>query len=165
MFSGHEWWQAVFPVASTLVLALLAGGETFSLLFTGAPPTLGLCAFLYWLWKNPKRLPLLAVFLLGLILDTLSGTLLGLQALLLVLLRLRRNFLPDILPARSFMNRWGRAGMIITVYHFILWLCSGALQDSIVYCVMQTVLTILVLPSVWRLLLATEQPYRTVFRR
>lgn len=98
--------RALVPPFVTLVIVLL------SQLPYGAPylpevtPALSLIAVYYWSIYRPELLPAYAVFLIGLVQDILSGTPLGITALVLLVVHAIVSAQRRVFLGKTFLVEW-----------------------------------------------------------
>ena len=79
----------------------------------------------YWAAYRPTLLPVLAVFILGLLLDIMGGTPIGLNAILLVLLHWAISDQRAFLSAQSFLMVWLVFCVVSTGVIIVQWAITG----------------------------------------
>ena len=73
------------PFAITMLLVVLTQVPTRIPMFAEVAPVLALMSIYHWTVYRPELLPLYAVFFIGLVQDSLSGTPLGVHVLVFML--------------------------------------------------------------------------------
>lgn len=116
------WIRHRVPVVATLVLMLLTVVPTHLPGFASVTPVLQLMGVYYWAIFRPDLLPAWSAFLIGLLYDILSGTPLGINALVLLLVQgvaagQRKFFL-----GKSFAVAWWAFGLLIAGAQGLSWL-------------------------------------------
>lgn len=151
-----EWWQrldarvrALTPIVLTLLLVFLSTLPWRLPNFATVAPAFSLMAIYYWGIYRPDRLPYVAGFLLGLLQDLLTGTPIGMTALVLLLVQgvvvSQRRFLLN----QPFVVVWAAFFLVAPGAALLNWGIGSLMRDAIVPAlplVVQTVLTILLYP-------------------
>jgi rod shape-determining protein MreD len=89
MAAPRHWWMSILSLAATLALASLPLPDSVAAL----RPDWVAVVLLYWSLMTPRQFSLLTAFWMGIALDTLTGALLGQNALaLLVIVYLAEKF-------------------------------------------------------------------------
>ena len=114
-FETLNWTLRLVLAQIVVVLVLALSLVSFSIPLTGeVRPHLLLAAVFYWAVYRPTLMPPWYVFVLGLLMDTLSGLPLGLNALILVavhwIVRMQRVYL----MGQSFLGLW--IGFAVTCF-------------------------------------------------
>jgi rod shape-determining protein MreD len=125
------WVRHWLPVGVTLFLLLLTVVPTRIPGFAGVAPLLALMSVFYWSIFRPDLLPYYAAFLIGLLYDVISGTPLGVNALMLLLVRgvtgsQRRFFL-----GKSFLVAWSAFAMVAGGGMLLSWLLVSMLHAAL----------------------------------
>ncbi|MDR3519088.1 MAG: rod shape-determining protein MreD [Azospirillaceae bacterium] len=118
----------LMPLASTLLLVLLTMVPVVLPGFTAIMPAWGLMAVYYWVVFRPDLLPTSAAFAIGLLQDLLSGTPLGMNALVFVVvhwivLTQRRFFV-----STSFVVLWSGFALVVLIAMSVSWLSYSVLS-------------------------------------
>lgn len=115
------------PIAMTLLLVVVALMHVPVPGYAELAPMLPMMAVYYWSLHRPELLPFWAVFLIGLVIDTLTGGTLGFNALMLLLLsafmRPQRRYLFE----RGFATHWVVFMVVVAVFEFLRWLVMAAI--------------------------------------
>ncbi|HUT48330.1 MAG TPA: rod shape-determining protein MreD [Alphaproteobacteria bacterium] len=118
------------PVAVTLVLVLVALMHLPIPGFAELAPMLPVMAIYYWSLHRPELLPFWTVFLIGLVIDTLTGGTLGFNALMLLLvsafMRPQRRYLAE----RGFAIHWVIFVIVVAAFEFLRWLLMAAIAQK-----------------------------------
>lgn len=80
------------------------------------------CTLFYWSLYRPLFVPLLFLFMLGIINDIFHGNLLGQSSFIFISLFTLTVYIRRNLTASSFPLVWGIFGLILTIIIFINWL-------------------------------------------
>lgn len=120
------------PVTVTLLLLLLTALPTHLPGFANIAPILPLMGVYYWAIYRPDLLPAWMAFLIGLLYDITSGTPLGVNALVLLLVQgvaaaQRRFFL-----GKSFLVAWWAFGLLAAGAMGMAWLLISLLGGQVV---------------------------------
>lgn len=119
--SGRQWLIPALSVVAALVLALVPLPDAIA----AFRPDWVAVVLLYWSLIEPRRYGLLTAFWLGVVLDTLSGSLLGQHSLALLLI----VFLSQRLYLRLRAFPASQVAMIViallALYEFVLFLIDG----------------------------------------
>ncbi len=119
--------RALIPTLSTLVLVIIAQLPLAVPYLDRVTPALALIAVYYWSIYRPDLLPAVVVFAIGLIQDLLSGTPVGLTALVLLLVHgivvsQRRVFL-----GMTFLVEWWGFLLVASGAAAFAWLAASLL--------------------------------------
>lgn len=119
------------PIAVTVFLVLVGMVPLRLPLYAPVAPALALMAVYYWSIHRPDLLRPSAVFLIGLLQDLLSGSPLGLNALVLlavhwVVLNQRRYFLTG-----TFALMWFGFGLVVLGAAFLQWAAHSSLNATL----------------------------------
>ena len=114
-------------MAALLIVNLVAVPYPLSVLLKA--PFLLICLF-YWSVYRPTLLPPLLVFFIGIVLDLLSGTPIGMNAVLLIVSRIALVNQRRFLMGQGFVMTWIGFGILNLGYHFLLWSLFVLLNGS-----------------------------------
>lgn len=112
----------LFPFAFTLLLIMGAIVPLRVPDLSPIIPSLGLISIFYWAIYRPGLMPGWAVFLLGLVQDLLSGSPVGIHALVYLLVAAAVGSQRRILAAGSFTFVWSLFLPAAAVAFFLIWL-------------------------------------------
>ena len=118
------------PVAVTLVLVLVALMHIPVPGFAELAPMLPVMAVYYWSLHRPELLPFWTVFLIGLVIDTLTGGTLGFNALMLLLVSAFMRPQQRYLAERGFATHWVIFMIVVTIFEFLRWLLMAAIAQK-----------------------------------
>lgn len=123
--------RSLAPFAVTVLLVLMGMVPLPIPAYAPVAPSFGLMAVYYWTIHRPDLLRPSAVFAIGLLQDLLSGTPLGLSALVLVsvhwtVLHQRRLFL-----ASTFVLMWFGFALVVLGSGFLQWLVHSAFHATL----------------------------------
>jgi rod shape-determining protein MreD len=127
MAARRHWWASIFSLAATLALASVPLPDAIAPL----QPDWVAVVLLYWSVMAPRQLSLFTAFWMGIALDTLTGALLGQNALaLLVIIYLAEKF---HLRLRVFpVSQLALTALILLgLYEFILFWIDGMAGRSV----------------------------------
>ena len=127
MAARRHWWASIFSLAATLALASVPLPDSIAPLH----PDWVAVVLLYWSVMAPRQLSLFTAFWMGIALDTLTGALLGQNALaLLVIIYLAEKF---HLRLRVFpVSQLALTVLILLgLYEFILFWIDGMAGRSV----------------------------------
>ncbi|MBF0391925.1 MAG: rod shape-determining protein MreD [Alphaproteobacteria bacterium] len=124
------WARHLVPFGLTLCLLLVNVTPTRIPGFAGVAPMLPMMAVFYWAIFRPDLLPAWVAFVIGLLFDVVSGTPLGVNALVLLLVQgvtsaQRRFFLGN-----TFVVAWWGFGMIAAGASTLAWMLVSLLIDG-----------------------------------
>ncbi|MDH3235761.1 MAG: rod shape-determining protein MreD [Alphaproteobacteria bacterium] len=119
------------PVAVTLVLVLVALMHLPVPGFAELAPMLPVMAIYYWSLHRPELLPFWTVFLIGLVIDALTGGTLGFNALMLLLVSAFMRPQQRYLAERGFAVHWVIFMIVVTIFEFLRWLLMAAIAQKI----------------------------------
>jgi len=145
---GVTW---ILPVFSALALVLLTQLQYRIAFLENSFPFLSLIAVYYWSIYKPRLMPVMAVFILGLLQDILSGGPLGLMSLLLLLTRLFVVQQGSRFLEKEFLFNWLVFIVVSVLFGLSLWAISSLyLRDlqNIWTVLSQGALTIAIYPIV-----------------
>lgn len=122
------WLRHFVPFSITLVLLLMTAVPTRFSGFAGITPMLPLMGVYYWAIYRPDLLPPWAAFALGLLYDIVSGTPLGVNAMVLLLVQgvtvtQRRFFL-----AKTFLVAWWSFALLAGAATGLSWLLVSVIS-------------------------------------
>jgi rod shape-determining protein MreD len=124
--------RKMVPLAVTVLLVLVALMHMPIPGFPELAPMLPMMAVFYWSLHRPELLPFWAVFLIGLVIDTLTGGTLGFNALMLLLVaafvRPQRRYLFD----KGFAAHWFVFMVVVTMFEFLRWVLMAAVAHTFV---------------------------------
>ena len=120
------------PVLFTLVLVLVNVVPLHIPGFSRIVPVLPLLAVYHWSVYRPELMPPLAVFFIGLIYDILSGSPLGVNALVFLTIYGVVIFRQRFFAGRSFVIVWMGFGIMAFVASVESWILVSILSESIV---------------------------------
>lgn len=141
------------PVALTLVLLLLSTVPLRVATFNVLMPSLPLIAIYYWLLYRPDLMPSGAVFAIGLLEDGLSGTPIGVTALVLTCVHAGVSVQRRFFAGKSFAIVWLGFAVVATLAYFLAWLLVCVFYGMRVNgtgVILQGAATIGCLPLMWR---------------
>ncbi len=98
--------RGLTPLALTLLLALLSVVPLRIPGFAPITPALTVIAVYYWSIYRPDLLPLIAIFLVGIVQDALGGTPLGLSSLVLLLVQAVVVAQRPFFHGKTFLVEW-----------------------------------------------------------
>lgn len=143
------------PVALTFALLLLSTLPLRVPAFNVLMPSLSMIAVFYWVLYRPDLMPAVAAFALGLLEDCLSGTPIGVSALVLTCVHAGVTAQRRFFAGKSFAIVWLGFAVVATLAFFLAWLLVCAFYGVRVNgsgVVLQAAVTIGCLPLVWRLM-------------
>ena len=115
------WARRLSPFALTLILVIVSVVPFYMPGFSYIVPFLALMAVYHWAIFSPRLLPAYAVFFIGILQDCLSGTVLGVNAIVFLLtysiVLSQRRFLAE----KSFFIIWFGFSLILLVVIFLTW--------------------------------------------
>jgi rod shape-determining protein MreD len=120
------------PVLFTLVLVLINVVPLHIPGFSRIVPVLPLMAVYHWAVYRPELMPPLAVFFIGVIYDILSGTPLGVNALVFLTIYGVVVFQQRFFAGRSFVIVWLGFGIMAFAASVEAWILVSILTESIV---------------------------------
>ncbi len=113
--------QGITPVVVVLVLILLSVVPFEIPDLARITPLLALTAIYYWSVYRPTLMPVVVVFILGLLQDLLSGGVIGLTALVFVVVRELSVSQRRILAGNPFFISWSGFGLITIGAELFRW--------------------------------------------
>ncbi|MDA8232622.1 MAG: rod shape-determining protein MreD [Magnetospirillum sp.] len=124
------WVRHFIPFGVTLILLFAAALPTHLPGIGGIAPMLPMMGVYYWAIYRPDLLPAWSAFLIGLLYDVLSGTPMGVYALVLLLVQgvaasRRRFFL-----AKTFMVAWWAFSLLAAGAVVLAWLLMAVLNGA-----------------------------------
>lgn len=139
----------VLPIATTIVAALLSIEPLYIDGYAALTPAFTLMATYHWTIYRPDLLPALALFVIGMIQDLLSGGLPGMTAVILLLARAillsHRQYFVD----RHFPFIWGGFTLLTGGATLFLWVLHSLFAEEVLELrgpVFHAVLTIAIFP-------------------
>ncbi|MEM8984224.1 MAG: rod shape-determining protein MreD [Pseudomonadota bacterium] len=117
--------SAIWRIAGSLIVALALTVVPLPDFLRAARPDWVALVVIYWSVFAPQRLPFWAIALVGLALDALYGTLLGLHALALVVMAFPALRLHLQLRVFSWAQLAAAAVLLVIVYEFVLFWSNG----------------------------------------
>ena len=87
-------------------------------------------AVYYWSVHRPELLPFGTVFLIGLVIDTLTGGTLGFNALMLLLVSAFMRPQQRHLAERGFAVHWVIFMIVVTLFEFLRWILMAAIAQK-----------------------------------
>jgi rod shape-determining protein MreD len=127
MAARRPWWSSAVGLALTLVLAVVPMPDSIAAL----RPDWVAVVLLYWSLTAPRHFSLLTAFWMGLALDTLSGALLGQNALALLLI----VYLAEKFHLRLRVFPVSQLGitvfLLLVLYEFVLFWIDGMAGRSV----------------------------------
>jgi rod shape-determining protein MreD len=150
-------------VASCFVLVLLSLAPAPPLVkgIIQALPIMLLC---FWVLQRPESFGVVWSFLLGLLIDVLTGQTLGIHAISFlvadIILRSQRNFLRH----HSFLLGWLAASVVMAVASLVPWLVAGLVAGSfyeVVPVLLRVAFGILFFPVAVGILQRMQAPYQS----
>ncbi len=143
-------WRRALPA----LLVLAAAGLLAAPMVTPAPlvPLLPLLGVIVWSLYQPRLLPPLAAFAIGVVTDLAMALPLGINATLMPALVLLLRWGGPRLGERGFLIDWMCAGPVIALYQAAAWALGGAIGESRdpALLIGQTLITWAVFPAVAR---------------
>lgn len=118
------------PVAVTLLLVMVALMHLPVPGFADLAPMLPVMAVYYWSVHRPELLPFWAVFLVGLVIDTLTGGTLGFNALMLLLVSAFMRPQHRYLFEKGFATHWVIFMIVVVVYEFLRWVLMAVITHE-----------------------------------
>jgi rod shape-determining protein MreD len=152
--------RRMLPFAVTVVLAMAAAVPLHLPGFAALAPAVTLISVYYWTIFRPDLMPALAVFAIGLLQDILSGTALGVNALILLLvytvvLGQRRFFL-----GKSFLVMWWGFALVVAGAFMAMWMMLSSLDGAILDplpAVFEGLVTVGLFPVLTRIYIRSQQ--------
>ena len=146
---ADHWLRALIPVTVTVML-VFAGSLPWRLpALVEVTPAFAAMAVFYWTIYRPDRLPYAATFGIGVLQDLLSGTPLGMTALVLLIVQGVVASQRTFFRGKPFLVVWWGFAMVMPAVGLMGWiigsLCFGTLVPLLPI-VMQVVLTTLLFP-------------------
>ncbi|MEI8396762.1 MAG: rod shape-determining protein MreD [Rhodospirillaceae bacterium] len=124
--------RSLAPAAVTVMLVLLGMVPVYLPGYERVVPSLALMSVYYWAIHRPDLIRPSAAFAIGLLQDILSGTPLGMTALVLVLCHWLVVIQRAFFLADSFVVLWTGFGFIMFGSVFVQWLAYSMLTQMIV---------------------------------
>ncbi len=125
-----EWARKFAPFAVTVILALIAVLRIPAPGFIDFAPMLPVIAVFYWSLYRPELLPPVAVFAIGLLVDSLSGTPLGVNALLLLAVCAFVRSQRLLLEPRGFVLHWFALAIVVVLFESLRWALMSLLGGT-----------------------------------
>jgi len=125
-----EWARKLAPFVFTVVLALLAVLRVPAPGFVDIAPMLPVIAVFYWSLYRPELLPPVAVFTIGILVDSLSGTPLGVNALLLLAVCAFVRSQRQLLEPKGFILHWFAFLIVVAMFESLRWALMSLLGGS-----------------------------------
>ncbi len=152
--------RRMLPFAVTVVLAMAAAVPLHLPGFAALAPAVTLISVYYWTIFRPDLMPAPAVFAIGLLQDILSGTALGVNALILLLvytvvLGQRRFFL-----GKSFLVMWWGFALVVAGAFMAMWMMLSSLDGAILDplpAVFEGLVTVGLFPVLTRIYIRSQQ--------
>jgi len=142
-----EFARGLVPLGITFTLVLF---ETMPLPLPGAvAPALSLIALYYWAVYRPDLMPPIAVFMVGILLDVVTGASVGVNALILLLVYGTVLSQRRFLLGKSFNVLWFGFFLTAFVAGLINWLILSVLNDVVLDptpLIIQLLITVLIYP-------------------
>lgn len=123
--------QTVTPAVTTLALILLSVVPLEIPYFTRITPLLALTAVYYWGVYRPTLMPVVLVFLLGLLQDLLGGGIIGLTALVFVVVRQLSVSQRRVLASNPFVVGWAGFALVAIGAEVFRWAISCAFFERL----------------------------------
>lgn len=127
-----DWARKFAPFAFTVVLALIAVLRIPAPGFVDIAPMLPVVAVYYWSLYRPELLPPVAVFAIGLLVDSLSGIPLGVNALLLLAVCAFVRSQRQLLEPRGFILHWFAFLVVVVLFEGLRWALMSILGGALV---------------------------------
>jgi rod shape-determining protein MreD len=124
--------RQIVPCLSILLLILLGAVPTHLPYWSLIAPMLSLPAVFYWAVHRPDLLPPSIAFLLGLFQDAITGTPLGIGALVLLLMQGGVSSQSTVFYGKSFLINWWGFGMVLAPALFLVWLLTSIHDGALV---------------------------------
>jgi rod shape-determining protein MreD len=147
---------SLVPLFTAILCGFIALGMAALLGVPEWQPLFIVAAFFFWELTTPFSLTALGCFLLGLLQDILAGSTLGSSAIILLLASVILQRHSMIFWRQPFLVHWCGLIALLLFFQATQWLLQGGLLGSVdaIALLMQTGLTILLFPAVYRVLLA-----------
>jgi rod shape-determining protein MreD len=145
------------PVGMTLGFLLIGAAPLQLPLLHALIPSLPLIALFYWSLYRPELMPTVAVFVLGLLEDAMSGAPLGVHALTFMIVKWTVVAQRRFFAGKPFEVIWLGFSVVVLVFTGLSWMLTSAIHLALLdgsALLMQAVVTIGMMPVVWRLLIA-----------
>ena len=117
--------RGMTPFLTTLFLAMLTVVPLRIPDFAPVTPSLTVIAVYYWSIYRPDLLPMVAVFGIGLFQDALTGTPLGLTALVLIIVQYAVLSQRRFFHSKTFLVEWWGFMLVSPVAAFASWLLAS----------------------------------------
>lgn len=143
---------AILPVTITIVMGVI---PSLPINLTGwqvLAPNLALAAVFYWAVYRPDLFPLFLAFVIGLIQDVLTGTFLGVQAILVTMSYLAILTQRRVFYQRHFIMSWWGYAVILAVVTASIWIVQTGLGGNkalVLETVLHWLLSVLFFPAVY----------------
>jgi rod shape-determining protein MreD len=123
------WVRHLVPFGVTLVLLLLTAVPTRLPGYAGIAPMLPLMGVYYWAIYRPDLLPAWVAFIVGLLYDVISGTPLGVNALVMLLVQGTSAAQRKFFLGKSFAVAWWAFGLLAAGAVGLAWLLVAFLTS------------------------------------
>lgn len=117
--------RRIVPPLCVSLLTLLHLSRLPVIEWLAASPALDLIALYYWTMARPNRLPMWLLFILGLVVDSLSNTPLGIHAALYLAGFGLARFVRARLEAFSLLPMWGIFSLWLLLLQLAEWMLAG----------------------------------------
>lgn len=157
-----EWARNAAPLAMTMVLVLLAVLHLPVPGFAHLAPMLPVMAIFHWSLHRPVLLPYWAVFVIGLLVDALTGGTLGFNALMLLFVSAFVRAQSRYVSTKGFFTQWLAFMVVVAVFETIRWLLMGAIAHgfhSLWPAALRVLLAMALYPCVSWFLLRVDQAF------
>ncbi|HTH15952.1 MAG TPA: rod shape-determining protein MreD [Magnetospirillum sp.] len=125
------WVRHLVPISVTIFLLLLTAIPTHMPGFAGIAPVLPMIGVYYWAIYRPDLLPAWAAFLVGFLYDIISGTPLGVNALVLLLVQGTAASQRKFFLGKSFMVAWWAFGLLAAGAIGLSWILVVILTGTV----------------------------------
>jgi rod shape-determining protein MreD len=141
--------RGLTPFVFTLLMVLASALPWHLPSFAPVTPAFTAMAIYYWSIYRPDKLPYAATFSLAMLLDLLTGTPLGLSALVYLLLQVILNTQRTFFHGKPFLVVWWGFSLVMPGVALVSWIIASLYFNALVPpmpFIIQAVLTILLYP-------------------
>ncbi|MBI05861.1 MAG: rod shape-determining protein MreD [Rhodospirillaceae bacterium] len=141
--------RSLTPFVFTLLMVLVSAIPWHIPNFVPITPLFSVMAIYYWSIYRPDKLPYVATFALGLLHDLLTGTPLGLSALVYLLLQSILSSQRTFFHGKPFLVVWWGFSLVMPVFVLVSWVIASLYYNTFLPplpFVIQAVLTMLLYP-------------------
>ncbi len=152
--------RSLTPFVFTLLMVLASAVPWHIPHFAPVTPTFAVMAIYYWSIYRPEKLPYAATFFLGLLHDLLTGTPLGLSALIYLVLQSILRSQRTFFHGKPFLVVWWGFSLVMPVFALVSWIVASLYFNAPLPplpFVIQAVLTMLLYPLFGLLFMALHR--------